>query len=497
MTTRKKLYITAIVASATIAVMAFLALTFLPITTQEEILFLCIGLGLPLLFVWCMFFISFRAVVTSLEKIHGIILSMIKGKLGSAAEKAKPEPHGEFFGIEEDLALLGEKVRQSYQQLERVVEDKIHKIAEQNATYSSVLASIGDGLIATDRKGIVIFVNTEAERMLGWRGQELLGRNLLETIEVHDDTGTLMRTEDRPIAKSLLGTNVRIPASKPVYFKRKDGTLFPAALSSSPVIDSGTVIGAVEVFKDITSDVEIERAKNEFVSLASHQLRTPPTAVKWYTESLLSHPANFDEKQKKYLQEIYKNNKRMISLVNSLLNVSRVELGEFLVEPHPLDLRDAFRVVLSELRPQIQQKGIIVGESFPDDLPTVNLDQKLTIIILQNLLTNAIKYSAEGGKILIGADVGHNEITIRVADTGCGIPPHQHHKIFTKLFRADNANDHDPDGSGLGLYITKSIVDRTGGSIRFESVIGAGTTFYVSFPLSGMRNNKAPHVLVV
>jgi two-component system sensor histidine kinase VicK len=248
----------------------------------------------------------------------------------------------------------------------------------------------------------------------------------------------------------------------------------------------------------VTTDQEIDKAKNEFVTLASHQLRTPPTAVKWYTESLLSHPANLDEKQKKYLHEIYRSNKRMIYLVNSLLNISRIELGTFVVDTSLTDMRDGIRVILEELVPMIKEKNLSIYKHFDEPLPLISIDPRLMIIILQNLISNAIKYTPFGGSITIGLTISpEKDMVFSVSDTGCGIPADQQKKIFTKLFRADNANDYDPDGSGLGLYITKSIIDQTGGKIWFESTEGSGTAFHVSYSLEkGMKGKRGTQNLI-
>ena len=190
--------------------------------------------------------------------------------------------------------------------------------------------------------------------------------------------------------------------------------------------------------------------------------------------------------QKEYLNEIYKGNKRMVSLVNALLNASRIELGTFGVEPEPSDIIAISKDVIEELTPLIKEKQVYVVEDY-EEMPEILLDPKLTRIIFQNLLTNAIKYTGGRGKITISIKKDSDNLTVSVADTGFGIPLKQQEKIFSKLFRADNVKALDAEGSGLGLYIVKSIVEESNGKIWFESEEDKGTTFHVALPINGMK----------
>jgi signal transduction histidine kinase len=203
------------------------------------------------------------------------------------------------------------------------------------------------------------------------------------------------------------------------------------------------------------------------------------------------------KEQKNYLHEIANANKRMVDLVNSLLNVSRIDLGTFAVEPKLTNVIDLVKVTLSELTPQILSKKIIIKEVYDQGIPIMKVDPKLLKIIFQNLLSNAVKYTPDQGKISIQIDLHYRKIfngkgvekegvIITVADSGYGIPKHQQDKIFTKLFRADNVREKDVEGTGLGLYVVKAIVEQSGGKIWFESEENKGSTFHVSLPLTGM-----------
>lgn len=248
----------------------------------------------------------------------------------------------------------------------------------------------------------------------------------------------------------------------------------------------GNIEGVIIAFRDVTREKEIDRAKDELISLASHQLRTPLSIVKWSAGRLIKRADALAKEEKQSLLDIYATNERMIKLVNALLDVSRLELGTFIVQPEPLILRSISESILSELRPQIELKEIKVKEEYSENLPWMETDPKLVRIVFQNLLSNAVKYTPEKGVIQIS--LSHErpeEVLLTVADTGYGIPLKDQAKIFTKMFRADNAKEADPDGTGLGLYIVKLVLDEMGGRIWFTSAENQGTTFYVILPVMG------------
>ncbi|MFA5359062.1 MAG: HAMP domain-containing sensor histidine kinase [Patescibacteria group bacterium] len=235
----------------------------------------------------------------------------------------------------------------------------------------------------------------------------------------------------------------------------------------------------------------LDVAKDEFVSIASHQLRTPLTALKGYVGMLLDEDVGpINDKQREYLVEIKNANDRMIGLITALLNVSRVDLGVFIVEPEQLNLKKVAEDVLKDLGMKIEGKKLQIETHFEKNVPLINADPNIIQMIFQNLLTNAVKYTPSGAKISISVKKDGSDFIISVADTGYGIPKAVQSKIFTKMFRADNARVKDPDGTGLGLYIIKSTLEKTGGKIWFESTENKGSTFYVTIPLKGMEKKE-------
>ncbi len=369
------------------------------------------------------------------------------------------------------------------------LEQEKENISKENAKNQALLSSIGDGVVATDERGLIIWMNQAAEKMLQKTSAESSGKKYSDVLPLYDENMKLIPEKKRKIYYVLSsGKSVHTTvANLTHYYSRKDGTKFPTAVSTTPIIFEEKIIGAIAVFRDITHEKTIDQAKSEFVSLASHQLRTPLSTINWYSEMLLSRDAGeLNEEQEKFINEIYRGSKRMVELVNALLNVSRLELGTFIIEPSPSDFRKIADDVLKELEPQIKTKKMEIIRNFESDLPMINADPKLVRIIFQNLLSNSVKYTPEKGKIEVFINKNKSDIMIEVKDNGYGIPKKAQEKIYTKLFRADNAKEIDADGTGLGLYIVKSIIDNSGGKISFESEANKGTTFHISFPASGM-----------
>jgi len=227
---------------------------------------------------------------------------------------------------------------------------------------------------------------------------------------------------------------------------------------------------------------ELDQAKTEFVGLASHQLRTPLTSISWYTEILLKKDfGDLNAKQMDYLGEIYAGNQRMIDLVDDLLNTSRIDMGTLNVKPEIINLVETMENILNEFSSQISQKNISVEKKISRNLSLVKIDPEHLGIVFQNILSNAVKYTPPKGKISIEIRKKNSHILVKIADNGWGIPESQQKKIFTKLFRADNVRKKDMEGTGLGLYIARAIVKKSGGKIWFESKENKGTTFYITF----------------
>ena len=268
----------------------------------------------------------------------------------------------------------------------------------------------------------------------------------------------------------------------------------------APVItpDDNEMIGYVFLLEDVTESRLIDRAKSEFVSLASHQLRTPLSSINWYTEMLSSGDAgDLNEEQKDYIAEVSNASKRMSDMVGMLLNVSRIELGTFIIDPVPTDICILLKDQLEQFKVLIEQTSMETDLVCDSRNITVNIDPMIMDIVIQNLISNAIKYTPEKGrlKIEVFENKSDHSVSLSVADNGYGIEESQQSKIFTKLFRADNIKTKDTEGNGLGLYMIKTMLEQAGCTISFKSKENHGTTFLVTIPKNGMRKKAGTKLL--
>jgi signal transduction histidine kinase len=249
---------------------------------------------------------------------------------------------------------------------------------------------------------------------------------------------------------------------------------------------------------------EMDKLKTEFVGIASHQLRTPLATINWYVEMLRSEDAGkLNDQQKQFLTEVYTGIQRMVRLVNNLLNVSRIESGHLKIEPKLTQMEPFIKEIIHELEPLAMKNHSTVkfkeGKSF---LPPVAIDATLIRQVIHNFLTNAIRYSMPGDNVIdVALTRRKDSYVVSVSDEGIGIPKAAQSRIFEHFYRADNAREHAADGSGLGLYLAKMIMETAGGKIWFKSPIksrkgpsgmseGFGTTFYASIPVGGMMGHE-------
>jgi two-component system sensor histidine kinase VicK len=370
-------------------------------------------------------------------------------------------------------------------------------LAYAKAVDEAMLESIGDGLLATDEHGNISFINSAAEKLFHKNSKEVIGKQFSQVIILRNEKGMRVKHQKQSI-KSLEST--ALFSNNVYYFAREDKKIFPIAITATPVFLEKKIIGSIEVFRDITREKEIDKAKSEFVSLTSHQLKNPATIVSLYAEQLLGGYGrkSLSKRQKRYLSEIQRANQRMIDIINTLLNVSRIEMGVFSMEVSEIDIIAFLKNSFKDVEANIASKKIVVREDYHANSEMIIIDKSLLSMVISNLISNAIKYSSVNGTVSLktikvkkgerihNVFAGEDSLLISLADNGCGIAKDQQSRIFTKFFRSDDARDRHPDGTGLGLYIAKSILDRIGGSVWFESEENKGTIFYFTIPLSAM-----------
>lgn len=362
---------------------------------------------------------------------------------------------------------------------------------EQIAYTAAIVGSSDDAIVGQTKDGKITTWNKGAEKLFQYKANEIIGKQFSVLIPPE-------KAQEREdiLSKVLQGQRVE---HYDTLRKKKDGTLVDVSVTVSPIInDAQEIIGASAVLRDVTKEKQIDRAKTEFVSLASHQLRTPLSAINWYAELLRDGEAGkMTKQQKEFVDEIFTGNQRMVKLVNELLNVSRIDFGNFTIDPVELDVVEIAHSVVKELTPAISKKKLNVEEKYGGEKIPYLADPNILRIVIQNLVSNSVKYTPPKGKIIvrIEAEDTKQKLLIEVSDTGYGIPKDQQNQIFSKLFRADNVKEMDTVGTGLGLYVLKSIVEESGGTVGFVSELNEGTTFTVLLPLSGMKKKEGGKTL--
>ncbi len=268
-------------------------------------------------------------------------------------------------------------------------------------------------------------------------------------------------------------------------YVRKDKTKFPVAIKVTPIVIDNKIIGAIEVFRDITKEKDINKAKTDFISIASHQLRTPLTGIQWVVERLLkTEKAKLSLGALEYLDDIHMSATRLNALVDLLLNVSRIEGGNIAITPQSLDVIEFLKSYFTESTPISKEKDVaFFFKKYPSAL-VIETDVSTFRNIVQSLVSNALEYTPKGGEVEMTLVKKKDTFILTIRDTGIGIPKAEQARLFEKFFRATNAKLMKPDGTGLGLYVVKQAVDLLEGTISFTTTEGKGTTFVVELPIN-------------
>ncbi|HSW77356.1 MAG TPA: ATP-binding protein [Candidatus Chromulinivoraceae bacterium] len=392
------------------------------------------------------------------------------------------------------VAVVGISTYQYFQRKVKIQTDKGREaLLEQKIRAETVLENVSEGVIAIDSKKRIILMNKASQDMLGWTFDEVAGKDFTEIVPALDEAGNVIQSNKRPVHKML---NSSSGLSQTMIYRRRNGTTFPVSMFGRSIVVNGKVLGVIGTFRDISEEQELEATKSEFVTLASHQLRTPISTIRWVSEMLLSGDVGvLSQEQWDYVNQIYTSNQRSVSIVDSLLLASTMEIGAISVRPEPVNLINLTHDLVDWLTQIFAAvKGQHVSEHYPHNLPKIDLDPELMRTILEAILTNAIKYTPNRGKIsvtIIRSDMkispkSKGSVSISITDTGYGIPKDQQKKVFAKLFRATNIKTRDTDGTGLGLHVANMIIKQVGGQIHFESRENEGSTFTITLPLEGM-----------
>jgi PAS domain S-box-containing protein len=342
------------------------------------------------------------------------------------------------------------------------------------AKYTAIITSSDDAIVSKTLDGTITSWNHAAERMFGYTAEEAIGQHITLIIPPE-----LYQEEEDIIGKLRQG--IHIDHFETVRM-RKDGTKVDVSLSISPVKDrAGNIIGAAKIARDITERLELERRKDEFISMASHELKTPITTLKGFTDLLLrKFKRQGMQEEVPMLTRMDAQIKRLIRLVDELLDASKVQTGQLDYDEEPVDLAALLQETVEIMQPISPSHTLIVRETTP---AMVMGDKDRLGQVLTNLISNAVKYSPQANQVDLSLTTSDKTATLRIRDDGIGIPKaHQKH-IFDRFYRARDSHSKAFPGLGVGLYIAHEIVKRHGGEITVESEEGKGSTFVVSLPL--------------
>ncbi|MDZ4169399.1 MAG: response regulator [Coriobacteriia bacterium] len=417
------------------------------------------------------------------------------------------------------------------------------ELFEQQERLEAILSSVGDGLIVFTPDDCVTFVNPAAV--------ELLGESLLDAVGNQAPLSGLLGLEPADASQCMPCWQTRAcgvvecpqygsedlrcwlkhgtpgPDGEALSFRDKQERCVgcdiravngpalgdPGAqgtveieiaepehrfleVRTSPVTDrDGHYLGCISTLHDVTATREIAIMKNEFVSMVSHELRTPLTSIKGYVDLIVDGEAGeINDVQREFLQIVQENSDRLVSLINDLLDISRIESGRVHLRIEPLEPIDIINGVMGTFRTYADQSGITLTARIPSDLPRVAVDGDRIGQVLMNLTSNAIKYSPGGGEVTLGASHAGDFVEFRVTDTGLGISEEDQRQLFNKFFRVDSSLTREIGGTGLGLSICKSVVELHGGAVSVTSVLGEGSTFGFSVPIAPSELIRMPAV---
>ncbi|MDY0409911.1 ATP-binding protein [Paracerasibacillus soli] len=359
---------------------------------------------------------------------------------------------------------MNDRLRHSYATIEK-----------EQRKLSSILLNMSDGVIATDAAGLVTLMNDAAGIMLNKNPEESNGElllNLLRLDEKHFDISRL------PESGSMI-----------IDFGTDEEEFLIRANFSTISDEEDDITGFITVLSDVTEQEKLERDRREFVSNVSHELRTPLTTMRSYLEALTDGAWEDKQIAPRFLNVAQNETERMIRMVNDLLQLSKMDNKDFMLQRERVEFISYFHHVIDRFQMNIPEhisftRDLQSGKSF------VWIDKDKLMQVLDNIISNAIKYSPEGGTIRFKVAKQRNQILVSISDEGMGIPYDKVDKIFERFYRADKARSRKLGGSGLGLAISKELVEAHHGRIWARSGEGKGTTIFFTLPLMGRRRRE-------
>jgi len=353
--------------------------------------------------------------------------------------------------------------------------EKLEKEAENAMKFLQAVEASSIATIITSTEPAILYANPAWEKLTGYSEEEAIGKNprILQS-------GKTSKEMYPQMWDTIL--NNKEFMTEEIVNRRKNGTEFNAELRVYPIAENGKVKFFAGLQTDITLRLRSDQAKSEFMSLASHQLRTPLTGLRWGI-AMLKKKGSLTAEQESIADDLQDATARMAESINVMIHLSRIESGKMEVKNAPVQLSVFLNSLCQEFHPQAEMRHLHCNFQIEDDA-TLTTDSSLLREIMENLISNAIKYTPEGGEVEMHTKNLGSSVRISIRDSGYGIPVDQQDKVFSKFFRGTNVTDKIPDGTGLGLYLVYSLTSLLDGTISFVSIENEGTTFTLTLPLT-------------
>jgi signal transduction histidine kinase len=355
-------------------------------------------------------------------------------------------------------------------------------LSEERNKIFSIISNITDPIIFIDVKGSISLFNKAAKDILEF-DDKVIGKKVVKKDNYSINNFKGLIKSDFEIKKIVDDNGDIIDEEMTLDYHGQQK--FYKVISATVNDKDKIIYGHLKIFYDLTRERAIDKMKSEFISIAAHQLRTPLSAIKWVIKMILDgDTGKLNAEQEELLTKGYKGNERIIELVNDLLNVSRIEEGRFGYNFKKDSFEEVFNNVLEDIENIAKNGKVKLIVNRPKNIPKVYMDKERLALVLQNLVENAIKYTPENGKVELSVIVEEKMLRVIVKDNGVGVPEIEKSKLFSKFFRASNVMRMQTEGSGLGLFIAKNIIEKHGGQIKLKSQEGKGTEINFTLPLN-------------
>ena len=415
-----------------------------------------------------------QRIVTPIRQVTGAARAIGRGEFDQEIQVTSSD----------EVGILAEEFNSMRWNLKSAVE----KLTEEEKKMTAIVNSIAEGLILVDSNNRVLHINPAAERLLDLSADNI-DKDITEIIQ-NEELIHIFEEDQRQIlqhkpTEQIPSKDEGINLISEITLARYNEKLVLRIIASPFLNENGLILGTVYLFDDITREKEIDQMKSDFISLVSHELRTPLTSIIGFVSFILDGKAGaINDRQRNSLARVQRQSKRLAALINDLLDISRIESGRIQMEQESISLLEIVTQRLEEIRPQADEKSIRLVLTAPESIPDILGDEARMGQVFTNLIGNAIKFTPNNGEVSVKVEADGNLLHVEVIDTGPGIPAEERQKIFDKFYQLSDISTRQQGGSGLGLSITKSIVEAHGGKLWIDDGNqGKGSNFQFVLPL--------------